>query len=70
MQTEAGFVLGLGKPVVWLCEQSEVEAKKVHFDTRQYSFVRWTSNKLDQLALDLQNRIEATIGRGNFRAHG
>lgn len=33
---EAGFALGLGIPVIWLCRQDHLE--KVHFDNRQYNF--------------------------------
>jgi nucleoside 2-deoxyribosyltransferase len=33
---EAGFAMGLGLPVIWLCQKDELE--KIHFDTRQYNF--------------------------------
>jgi hypothetical protein len=59
---EAGFALGLGLPVVWTC--SEEALKEVHFDNRQYAFVTWSPGKLDEFRNRLQNRIEATIGRG------
>jgi hypothetical protein len=60
---EAGFALGLGKPVIWTCDQSEVDAKKVHFDTRQYSIVVWKQGEWADLAKRLALRIEATLGR-------
>lgn len=63
---EAGFALGLGKPVVWTCEESEVTDKKVHFDTRQYSIVTWRKDEYADFARRLRNRIEATIGRGTY----
>jgi hypothetical protein len=59
---EAGFALGLGLPVVWLCKKDELD--KVHFDTRQYNFVRWEASELSKLKDDLKNRIVATIGQG------
>jgi nucleoside 2-deoxyribosyltransferase len=59
---EAGLATGLGLPVVWLCRKDELE--KIHFDTRQYNFILWESDKLDELTKALKNRIEATIGRG------
>lgn len=59
---EAGFALGLGLPVVWTC--SEEALKEVHFDNRQYAFVTWSPDKLGDFRMRLQNRIEATIGRG------
>lgn len=61
---EAGFALGLGLQVIWTCEKSEL--KDVHFDNRQYNFVVWEEDKLKEFKVALQNRIEATIGRGNL----
>lgn len=57
---EAGFAMGLGLPVVWTCRSDDVE--KLHFDIRQYNCVVW--EKPEELASNLKNRIEATIGRG------
>lgn len=59
---EAGFALGLGLKVIFTCEKSELENN--HFDTRQYNFVTWERDKLDEFKTNLQNRIEATLGRG------
>ncbi len=59
---EAGFALGLGRPVIWLCRKDDLP--KVHFDNRQYNFVLWEDSNLPELSKALQNRIEATIGRG------
>ena len=63
---EAGFALGLGRPVIWLCRKDDLA--KVHFDNRQYNFILWEDGKLDDLTKALQNRIEATIGRGPLAA--
>ena len=57
---EAGFAMGLGMPVVWTCNENEVD--DLHFDIRQYNCVTWMEPK--DLAEKLKNRIEATIGRG------
>jgi nucleoside 2-deoxyribosyltransferase/ribosomal protein S27AE len=59
---EAGLAIGLGLPVIWLCRQDELE--KTHFDARQYNFIVWKAEDLFDLSAALQNRIEATIGRG------
>lgn len=59
---EAGLAAGIGLPVIWLCRKDELE--KTHFDTRQYNFIVWEADKLPELSVTLQNRIEATIGRG------
>jgi nucleoside 2-deoxyribosyltransferase len=61
---EAGFALGLGQQVIWLCRKDELD--KVHFDTRQYNHITWEIDKLPELARALTLRIEATIGRGEF----
>lgn len=57
---EAGFALGLGLPVVWTCRKGK-EAF-MHFDTRQYNHIIWSSN--EDLAERLELRIKATIGQG------
>jgi len=59
---EAGLAMGLGLPVIWLCRHDQL--KETHFDTRQYNFIVWEADKLAELSTALQNRIEATIGRG------
>ena len=57
---EAGFALGLGLPVIWTCRKDDM--KGLHFDIRQYNTIDW--NDFEDLALRLQYRIEATIGKG------
>ena len=54
---EAGFALGLGKPVVWTCREDEVG--KLHFDTRQYNHIVWDTT--ESLHQKLENRIRATV---------
>ena len=64
---EAGLAIGLGLPVIWLCRKDELE--KTHFDTRQYNFIVWETDQAVELSRALQNRIEATIGRGPLTAN-
>jgi hypothetical protein len=59
---EAGFAQGLGHQVIWTVRKDLL--RKVEFDTRQYNFIRWAANDLAGFAKRLQNRIEATIGKG------
>jgi hypothetical protein len=59
---EAGYALGQGRRVIWTCHEDEL--KDVHFDTRQYNFLVWKHGEYADLAKRLQNRIEATLGRG------
>ena len=62
---EAGFALGLGQQVIWLCREDVLN--EVHFDTRQYNHITWENDKLPELARALKLRIEATIGRGPYQ---
>ena len=59
---ESGFALGLNIPVIWTVRDNHLEG--VHFDNRQYNFITWNMNNLTDFQTKLQNRIEATIGRG------
>lgn len=54
---EAGFALGLGIPVIWICRQTDIENS--HFDTRQYNHIVWEN--ADDLKEKLVARIEATV---------
>jgi len=54
---EAGFAMGLGRPVVWCCRSDEVE--KIHFDTNHKNHVIWQTPQ--DLQENLYKRIRATI---------
>ncbi|MBJ7963038.1 MULTISPECIES: hypothetical protein [Bacillus] len=54
---EAGYAMGLGKPVIWTCRRDHLE--NLHFDTRQYSHIVWETK--EDLREQLLNRIMATI---------
>lgn len=54
---EAGFAKGLGRPVIFTVKKDDVE--KLHFDTRQYNHIVYTSP--EDLHKKLYNRICATI---------
>ena len=62
---EAGFALGLGLQVIWTVRKDALEGS--HFDTRQFNFIQWEDGKLPEFRAALQNRIEATIGRGTLK---
>lgn len=59
---EAGFALGLNLPVIWAVREDLLA--EVHFDNRQYNFLQWRLDDLPAFRQSLQNRIEATLGRG------
>jgi nucleoside 2-deoxyribosyltransferase len=54
---EAGFALGLGIPVIWTCQETDLP--NTHFDTRQYNHIVWSEP--EDLRQKLVDRIEATI---------
>ena len=55
---EAGFGLGLGLPVIWICKDDKDEIDNLHFDTRQYNHIMWKDPA--DLKARLINRINAT----------
>jgi nucleoside 2-deoxyribosyltransferase len=56
---EAGFAMGLGVPVIWTCREDHLD--DLHFDTRQYNYIGWTTPA--ELRERLRLRIEATLPR-------
>lgn len=54
---EAGFALGLKRPVIYLCHQDDFG--NTHFDTNHYPHIIY--NDLDELGQKLKNKIEAWI---------
>jgi len=59
---QAAFAMGLGKPVFWTCESSEIAEKKLLVDTRQQVITPWARDKLPEFARRLAARIGATLG--------
>jgi nucleoside 2-deoxyribosyltransferase len=59
---EAGFAMGLGLPVIWMVRDNDLDA--THFDNRQFNFIVWSAGELGAARDRIQNRIEATIGKG------
>jgi hypothetical protein len=57
---EAGFIQGLGRNVFWICQKDQLEG--LHFDTRQYNFIDYTS--VAELRDRLYYRILAIEGEG------
>lgn len=54
---EAGFALGLQKPVIYLCHKDDFE--NTHFDTNHYPHIIYES--LEELTAKLRTKIEAWI---------
>ena len=57
---EAGFAQGLDIQVIWTCHEDSIDF--VHFDTRQYNHIVWSSP--EDLCKRLKARIKAVIGIG------
>jgi hypothetical protein len=57
---EAGFAMGLDKPVFYTCRDSDM--KDTHFDVRQYNCLVWKEPV--ELASRLSLRIQAVLGAG------
>jgi len=52
---EEGYAMGLGKPVIQLCQKDT----KLHFDVAQKNTIMWTTE--NDIPARLENRIRATI---------
>ena len=54
---EAGYAEGLGKPVIYICEQGKFDSNGTHFDTNHCTTVPWS---LDDVG-EFKGRISATL---------
>jgi len=57
---EAGFALGLAKPVIWSVREDDLP--NVHFDTRQFNHVVWHDPQ--DLRQKIMDRLLGVFGRG------
>ncbi|MEM8499942.1 MAG: nucleoside 2-deoxyribosyltransferase [Pseudomonadota bacterium] len=58
---EAGYAEGLGKPVIYTCEQSKFDKDSTHFDTNHHLTVPWDKDKPEVAANKLTATIRATL---------
>jgi hypothetical protein len=58
---KAGFAEGLGKPVIYTCEQEKFDKTKTHFDTNHHLTVMWDKSKPTVAAEKLKVTIRATL---------
>ncbi len=56
---EAGYAEGLGKPVIYICEQTKFDKKKSHFDTNHCTTVLWSRNNAE----GFREKLVATLRR-------
>ncbi len=69
---EAGYAKGKNIPVIWSCNKIMKEMQKEVFDTRQYYFIFWDKDRMDEFEKELQKRIEEDdkIGKGPLKGGG
>lgn len=58
---EAGYAMGLGKPVIFTCARKVWERGGIHFDTNHYFTIKWDMKSAQAAAEDLKNTIRATL---------
>lgn len=58
---EAGFVEGLGKPVIYLCKESVFRENPTHFDTNHSQHILWDVERLGKCSAELVATIRATL---------
>jgi nucleoside 2-deoxyribosyltransferase len=59
---EAGYAEGLGKPVLYICEQSKFDLAKTHFDTNHCTTVTWGGTKEnDRFAIELKATLRNSL---------
>ncbi|MFT4091867.1 MAG: hypothetical protein QM645_14150 [Asticcacaulis sp.] len=65
---EAGYAEGMGKPVIYLCEQKTFDETKTHFDTNHCTTVMWSKGNeelfAEQLIATIQRSLSAGLVRG------
>lgn len=57
---EAGFALGLARPVIWSVREDDL--RNVHFDTRQFNHIVWRDE--EDLRRKVADRLLGVFGRG------
>jgi nucleoside 2-deoxyribosyltransferase len=58
---EAGYATGLGKPVIYTCEQSIWDREKTHFDTNHHLHIPWSLADMAMVVQKLKATIRITI---------
>jgi len=56
---EAGYAEGLGKPVIYICNDEKFAQKQTHFDTNHLTTVMWNVDRSQDFVKD----FSATLGR-------
>ena len=58
---EAGYAEGLGKPVIYICEQDKFKKAKTHFDTNHCTTVTWSLTETDHFEKELLATLRRSL---------
>ena len=58
---EAGYAEGLGKPVIYICEQEKFDEKSTHFDTNHCTTVLWSKDNEEEFKKELIATIRRSL---------
>ena len=58
---EAGYAEGLGKPVIYICEQKKFDEKSTHFDTNHCTTVLWPRDNDENFKKELIATIRRSL---------
>ncbi len=58
---EAGYAEGLGKHVIYMCEQKKFKEKKTHFDTNHCTTIPWDKDNIKEACEELKSTIRNTF---------
>lgn len=60
---ESGYAEGLGKPVIYICEQTKFDRDGTHFDTNHCTTITWSENDPDGFVRELIATIRRSLPR-------
>lgn len=58
---EAGYAEGLGKPVIYICEQKKFSKAKTHFDTNHCTTITWSADDTEGFATELIATLQRSL---------
>lgn len=58
---EAGYAEGLGKPVIYMCEQTKFQEAQTHFDTNHCTTVVWLEGNADEFRVQLVATLRRSL---------
>lgn len=58
---EAGFAAGLGKPVIYTCQEADFKAPGTHFDVNHHTTILWDADKPEKARNELKAMIRNAL---------